>query len=72
LRRLLASLLRLEKRGDAIQANVGPGARDVVIGKNIIRVGTTSVPTLPVVPRQFSWPWPRRSARGCCWCLMRC
>jgi tetratricopeptide (TPR) repeat protein len=49
LRRFLDRLGGLGKRGDVIQASVGPGARDVIIGKNIIKVGTLVVPTLPVL-----------------------
>ncbi len=37
------------KRGDVIVANVGEGARDVVVGKNIIKVGTLVVPATPVL-----------------------
>jgi tetratricopeptide (TPR) repeat protein len=49
LRRFLDRLGGVAKRGDVIQASVGAGARDVIIGKNIIKVGTLVVPTLPVV-----------------------
>jgi len=44
LRRFLSNL----RHGDVIVANVGEGARDVVVGKNIIKIGTLNVPTLPV------------------------
>lgn len=36
-------------RGDTIVANVGDNARDVIVGKNILKIGTLEVPTLPVV-----------------------
>jgi hypothetical protein len=45
LRRLLARL----RGGDVIVANVGPGASDVVVGKNILRIGTLVIPALPLV-----------------------
>ncbi|MFN8569206.1 MAG: hypothetical protein U0Z44_17180 [Kouleothrix sp.] len=32
-----------------IVATIGAGARDVVVGKNILRIGTLVVPALPVV-----------------------
>ncbi|MBI5031362.1 MAG: hypothetical protein HZB51_12605 [Chloroflexi bacterium] len=34
--------------GDTIIANVGEGARDVIVGKNVIKVGTLVVPAVPV------------------------
>ncbi|MBI3915260.1 MAG: hypothetical protein HY327_13870 [Chloroflexi bacterium] len=37
------------QRGDVIIADVGEGASDVVVGKNIIKIGTLVVPALPVI-----------------------
>lgn len=34
---------------DVIIAEVGPGARDVIIGKNVVRIGTLVVPALPAI-----------------------
>jgi hypothetical protein len=45
LRRLLARI----RGGDVIVVNVGPGASDVVVGKNILRIGTLVIPALPLV-----------------------
>jgi tetratricopeptide (TPR) repeat protein len=53
LRRTLSKLLKREKRGDVIAAYVGEGARDVVIGKNIIKIGTLVIPTVPVLAILF-------------------
>ena len=49
LRRTLAELLAKRKPGDVIAGAVGEGARGVVVGKNIIQIGTFVIPTLPVV-----------------------
>jgi len=49
LRRRLAELLGRGARGDVIAAYVGPNARDVIVGKNIVKVGTLVVPTLPLL-----------------------
>ncbi len=35
--------------GDVIMANVGQGASDVIVGKNILKIGTLVIPALPVV-----------------------
>jgi tetratricopeptide (TPR) repeat protein len=46
-RRWLEHLLRhfIGKRpGDTVAANIGEGARDVVVGKNIIQIGTLKIP----------------------------
>lgn len=40
-------LFRRER--DVIIAEIGPGARDVIVGKNVIRIGTLVVPALPAV-----------------------
>jgi tetratricopeptide (TPR) repeat protein len=48
LQRLRQWLARL-RGGDVIVANVGQGASDVVIGKNILKIGTLVVPALPAV-----------------------
>jgi tetratricopeptide (TPR) repeat protein len=53
LRRTLSNLLKREKRGDVVAAYVGEGARDVVIGKNIIKIGTLVIPTVPVLAILF-------------------
>lgn len=53
LRRTLSDLLKREKRGDVVAAYVGEGARDVVIGKNIIKIGTLVIPTAPVLAILF-------------------
>lgn len=53
LRRTLSSLLKREKRGDVVAAYIGEGARDVVIGKNIIKIGTLVIPTVPVLAILF-------------------
>jgi hypothetical protein len=37
------------RSGDVIVANVGQGASDVVVGKNILKIGTLVIPALPVV-----------------------
>ena len=37
------------RSADVIVATIGAGARDVVVGKNILRIGTLVVPALPVV-----------------------
>lgn len=43
----LRGLLPRRAGGDVIVGEVGEGARDVIIGKNIIKVGTVVIPTLP-------------------------
>jgi tetratricopeptide (TPR) repeat protein len=48
LQRLRQALARL-RGGDVIVANVGQGASDVVVGKNIVKVGTLVLPALPAV-----------------------
>ncbi len=35
--------------GDVIVANIGQGSSDIVVGKNILKIGTLVVPALPVV-----------------------
>src|SRR5262245_26167446 len=51
----LSLLQRLRKlwvrprSGDVIIANVGPGSSDVVVGKNILKIGTLVIPALPLV-----------------------
>jgi tetratricopeptide (TPR) repeat protein len=52
-RRTLSDLLKRGKRGDIVAAYVGEGARDVVIGKNIIKIGTLVIPTVPVLAILF-------------------
>ena len=37
------------RSSDVIVANVGAGASDVVVGKNILKIGTLVIPALPVV-----------------------
>ena len=37
------------RSADVIIANVGAGAQDVVVGKNILRIGTLVIPALPAV-----------------------
>lgn len=37
------------RSADVIVATIGAGARDVVVGKNILRIGALVVPALPVV-----------------------
>jgi tetratricopeptide (TPR) repeat protein len=49
LRRTLADILGREKRGDVVAAYVEKGARDIVIGKNIVKIGTLKIPTLPLL-----------------------
>ena len=49
LRRTLGDILQRDKRRDVIAAYVGEGARDVVIGKNIIKIGTLKIPTVPLL-----------------------
>ena len=49
LRRTLADILGREKRGDVVAAYVEEGARDVVIGKNIVKIGTLKIPTVPLL-----------------------
>jgi tetratricopeptide (TPR) repeat protein len=49
LRRTLADILGREKRGDVVAAYVEEGARDIVIGKNIVKIGTLKIPTLPLL-----------------------
>lgn len=40
---------RKEDSGDTITATVGQNARGVVVGKNIVQIGTLVVPTLPLL-----------------------
>lgn len=49
LRRTLGDILKRNKRRDVIAAYVGEGARDVVIGKNILNIGTLKIPTAPLL-----------------------
>jgi hypothetical protein len=49
LRERLRGLLARLRGGDVIVANVGQGASDVVVGKNIIKIGTLVVPALPAI-----------------------
>ena len=37
------------RSGDVIVANIGQGASDVVVGKNILKIGMLVIPALPVV-----------------------
>jgi hypothetical protein len=46
LQRIRRGLARL-RGGDVIVANVGQGASDVVVGKNILKIGTLVIPALP-------------------------
>jgi tetratricopeptide (TPR) repeat protein len=39
---------RFKPRGDVIVANIGEGAQDVIVGKNVIKIGTLVVPATPV------------------------
>jgi hypothetical protein len=48
LARLRQRLARL-RGGDVIVTNIGQGASDVVVGKNIIKIGTLVIPALPAV-----------------------
>lgn len=36
-------------RRDVIVANIGANARDVIVGKNIVKIGTLVIPTLPLL-----------------------
>jgi hypothetical protein len=44
LRRLLCA-----HSSDVIVANIGQGASDVVVGKNILKIGTLVIPALPAI-----------------------
>ncbi len=44
----LSRLRARSTRGDVVVANIGAGARDVIVGKNILRIGTLVVPAAPV------------------------
>jgi tetratricopeptide (TPR) repeat protein len=48
IQRVREALARLSG-GDVIVANVGQGASDVVVGKNIVKIGTLVVPALPAM-----------------------
>jgi hypothetical protein len=39
----------LHRERDVIVAEIGPGAQDVIVGKNIIRIGSLVVPALPAI-----------------------
>lgn len=45
----LRGLFARARGGDVIVANVGQGASDVVVGKNILKIGTLVIPALPAV-----------------------
>jgi tetratricopeptide repeat protein len=45
----LRGLWARARSGDVIVANIGQGASDVVVGKNIIKIGTLVIPALPAV-----------------------
>jgi hypothetical protein len=45
----LRGLFARARSGDVIVANVGQGASDVVVGKNILKIGTLVIPALPAV-----------------------
>jgi hypothetical protein len=45
----LRALWARARGGDVIVANVGQGASDVVVGKNILKIGTLVIPALPAV-----------------------
>jgi hypothetical protein len=49
LRRILSKLDVRANHGDVIAGEVGEGARGVVIGKNIVQIGTLKVPLLPLL-----------------------
>ena len=82
---LLQRLRRLWARprsGDVIVANVGQGASDVVVGKNILKIGTLVIPALPVVIALIvalvggaagvvGLPRARHHAAGCFQCRRR-
>ena len=48
-RERLASFLQRRDRGDVIVGDVGQEARGVVVGKNVIQIGTLVVPARLVV-----------------------
>ncbi len=45
----LRGLFARARSSDVIVANIGQGASDVVVGKNILKIGTLVIPALPVV-----------------------
>lgn len=45
----LRAWLAAQRSSDIITAQVGQGAQNVIIGKNIVKIGTFVVPTLPVI-----------------------
>jgi hypothetical protein len=45
----LRGLFARARSSDVIVANVGQGASDIVVGKNILKIGTLVIPALPVV-----------------------
>jgi tetratricopeptide (TPR) repeat protein len=49
LKSVLARLRWREKHRDVIAAYVAEGARDVIVGKNIVKIGTLVVPTVPLL-----------------------
>lgn len=49
IKRILLAPFRRSEAGDVIVANVGEGAQNVVIGKDIIQIGTLEVPAVPVI-----------------------
>jgi len=49
LKQVLSRLRWRERHRDVIAAYVAEGARDVIVGKNIVKIGTLVVPTVPVL-----------------------
>lgn len=49
LRQALSRLRWRERHRDVIAAYVAEGARDVIVGKNIVKIGTLVIPTVPVL-----------------------
>ena len=46
LKQVLSRLRWQEKHRDVIAAYVAEGARDVIVGKNIVKIGTLVIPTV--------------------------
>ena len=49
LKQVLSRLRWRERHHDVIAAYVAQGARDVIVGKNIVKIGTLVIPTVPVL-----------------------
>ena len=49
LKQALSRLRWRERHRDVIAAYVAEGARDVIVGKNIVKIGTLVIPTVPVL-----------------------